>query len=63
MFKMFPGRELVLRKGGKIMVFEVIETGKNFCVCRMEGKYNETFTYGQLLEIRQGLNPEYEWIG
>lgn len=59
---LYPGKEIILGKDGGIRVYTVKELKKNFVVCSMEGKYDKTFTYRTLQDIKQGKNRDYEWI-
>lgn len=59
---LYPGKEILLQKEGVVRVYTVEKLTPDFVICNVDNRYNETFRYRDLQEIKEGRNKDYEWI-
>ena len=59
----YKGRSIWLKKDGVVRTYQVLDLTANAVIFIVDGRYKETFTYWDLLEIRKGTNKDYSWIG
>ena len=43
-------------------MYTVEKLTPDFVVCSVDNRYNETFRYRDLQDIKEGRNKDYEWI-